>query len=141
MNLPEFAAWYPGLKLTHVALVLASGGLFALRGALVLAGRGWAMARPWRMISYGIDTLLLAAGATLWAGLSLNPMSSPWLGAKLLLLALYIVLGSLALKRAPSAAACGVSYAGALLVYLFMVSVALAHDPLGLLRAGVTHGG
>ena len=85
-TMADFAAWYPQLKAAHIGLVMASGLLFALRGALVLAGQGWAMARPWRMLSYGIDTALLAAGVTLWAGLSLNPVSSHWLGAKLLLL-------------------------------------------------------
>jgi uncharacterized membrane protein SirB2 len=63
----DVTAWYPELKATHISLVLISGLLFALRGALVLAGRSWAMARPWRLLSYGIDTLLLAAGVTLWA--------------------------------------------------------------------------
>ncbi len=44
--MPEFAVWYPTLKSAHIGLVLASGGLFVLRGALVLAGQGWAMAKP-----------------------------------------------------------------------------------------------
>jgi uncharacterized membrane protein SirB2 len=137
----DVTAWYPELKATHISLVLISGLLFALRGALVLAGRSWAMARPWRLLSYGIDTLLLAAGVTLWAVLSLNPVASPWLGVKLLLLVLYIVLGSLALKRAPTPALQRASYAGALGVYLFMISVALAHHPLGFFRPAVAHAG
>ena len=127
--MPEFAVWYSPLKSAHIGLVLVSGCLFALRGALVLAGQSWAMAKPWRMLSYGIDTLLLAAGVTLWALLSLNPVASPWLGTKLLLLVLYIVLGSLA------------SYAGALMVYMFMASVAIAHHPLGFLQPWWTHAG
>jgi uncharacterized membrane protein SirB2 len=139
--MPEFATWYLPLKQAHVGLVLTSGGLFAVRGAILLAGHSWAMAWPLRMISYGIDTALLAAGVTLWAGLSLNPAASPWLGTKLALLLLYIVLGSLALKRARSKAARWASSVGALLVYLFMVSVALAHQPLGFLHSGLKHGG
>jgi uncharacterized membrane protein SirB2 len=140
ITMPEFAVWYSSLKLSHVGLVLTSGGLFALRGALVLAGKSWAMAKPWRIFSYGIDTLLLTAGVTLWVLLSLNPITSPWLGAKLLLLVLYIVLGSLALKRARSTAARRASYAGALMVYLFMASVAISHHPLGFLQGWMTHG-
>jgi len=138
--MPEFASWYLPLKTSHIGLVTASGLLFALRGGLVLAGRGWAMARPWRMASYGIDTALLAAGVMLWAGLSLNPATSPWLGAKLVLLVLYIVLGSLALKRARSRRARIASFVGALAVYLFMVTVALAHHPAGLLHSWLTDG-
>jgi uncharacterized membrane protein SirB2 len=43
---------------------------------------------------------------------------------------LYIALGTLALKRTDALA-----YAAAIACYLFMVSVALAHHPLGALRA------
>lgn len=137
----ELASWYLPLKSLHIGLVLASGGLFALRGALLLAGQGWALARPWRLLSYVLDTLLLAAGATLWALLSLNPLVHTWLGAKLMLLLFYIVLGSLAFKRAPTAAARFASYVGALLVYALMASVAVAHHPLGLLQPWLAPGG
>jgi uncharacterized membrane protein SirB2 len=137
----DVTAWYSQLRTAHISLVLMSGLLFAWRGALVLAGRSWAMARAWRLLSYGIDTLLLAAGVTLWTVLSLNPVDSPWLGVKLMLLVLYIVLGSLALKRAPTPALQRASYAGALGVYLFMISVALAHHPLGLFRPEMLHAG
>lgn len=134
MPMLDVAVGYPIVKLVHFSLVLTSGALFALRGALVLAGRSWAMARPWRFLSYGIDTLLLAAGVTLWAWLSLNPLGSRWLGAKLVLLVVYIGLGSLALKRARTRSARLASYLGALTVYGLMISVALAHHPLGALH-------
>lgn len=137
----ELAVWYLPIKAAHVGLVLVSGGLFALRGALVLAGQAWAMAKPWRMLSYGIDTLLLAAGVTLWALLSLNPISSPWLGVKLMLLVLYVVLGSLALKRARSPVGRRASYAAALAVYLVMATVAVSHQPLGFLHPWVVSRG
>jgi uncharacterized membrane protein SirB2 len=127
----DIATWYAPLKSAHVGLVVASGGLFALRGALVLAGRQGAMARPWRLLSYAIDTLLLAAGVALWALLSLHPVSSPWLGAKLLLLLLYIVLGSLALKRARTPWARRVSYVAALGVYGYIAMIAVSHHPAG----------
>jgi uncharacterized membrane protein SirB2 len=128
------ASWYPQIRLVHMGLVAGSGLLFAVRGAAVLAGQGWAMRRPWRWLSYCIDTLLLCAGVTLWAILSLNPVDSPWLGTKLLLLVLYVVLGSLALKRARSPLSRRMSLAAALGVYLFMASVAVAHHPLGILH-------
>jgi uncharacterized membrane protein SirB2 len=130
----NLSSWYPQIKQIHIGLVAASGLLFAARGTAVLAAQGWAMRTPWRWLSYGVDTLLLSAGATLWAILSLNPLESPWLGTKLLLLVLYVVLGSLALKRAPTPASRRLSFAAALGVYLFMASVAVAHHPLGILH-------
>lgn len=124
---------HPTLKLAHVALVTASGLLFALRGAAVQAGAAWAMRRPWRLLSVVIDTLLLTAGATLWWLLGLHPVRDPWLGTKLALLLLYIVLGSLAMKRGRTPAVRRASYAAALATYLFIATVALRHQPLGLL--------
>ena len=119
------------MKPIRALLVQASGLLFAVRGVAVLAGQNWAMRKPWRWLSYGIDTWLLAAGVTLWVVLSINPVHSPWLAMKLMLLVAYIVLGSLALKRGRTPAVRAMSYAAALLVYGFIATVALRHHPLG----------
>ncbi len=121
---------YPQLKLTHMALVAASGLLFALRGGAVLAGQAWPLRTALRLSSVAIDTALLAAGVALWAMLSLHPLRDAWLGTKLLLLVLYVVLGTLALKRASAA-----SYIAAVACFLVMVSVARTHHPLGVMRA------
>ncbi|MDH4050325.1 MAG: SirB2 family protein [Rubrivivax sp.] len=54
--------------------------------------------------------MLLAAGAALWAALQPNPVQQAWLGTKLLLLIVYISLGTMALRRARTPAsrlACG----------------------------------
>jgi uncharacterized membrane protein SirB2 len=126
---------YPALKQAHVTLVLASGALFTLRGAAVLARAGWPMRSRWRILSVAIDTLLLAAGVALWALLALNPLRDAWLGTKLLLLVVYIVVGSVALRRGRTPAVRAASYAAALAVYGFMISVAVAHRPLGLFAA------
>ncbi|MBL8352921.1 MAG: SirB2 family protein [Burkholderiaceae bacterium] len=125
---------YPLLKPLHVTLVTASGILFAARGAAVLSGRRWPMRPVWRHASVAIDTLLLSAGVAMWVALSLHPLRNGWLGAKLGLLGVYIVLGSFALKRARSPRARALFYAAALAVFLWMVSIARAHDPLGALR-------
>ena len=130
MALIEF---YLPVKQGHIGLVTASGVLFALRGAAVQAGQPWAMRRPWRLLSYAIDSALLGAALLLWAMLQINPVSQPWLGVKLLLLVAYIVLGSLALKRGRTPGTRRAAYLAALATYGFMATVALAHHPLGLL--------
>ncbi len=131
MMLAEF---YPHIRAAHVALVATSGTLFALRGAAVMAGQAWPMRNCLRALSVAVDSLLLAAGVALWSLLALQPMRDTWLGAKLLLLLLYIVLGSLAIARARTPRGRALAYVAALACYLFMVSVALAHHPLGALR-------
>lgn len=125
--------YYLPVKQAHIGLVTASGLLFALRGAAVQTGQPWAMQRPWRLLSYAIDSGLLAAALLLWAMLRIDPLAQAWLGTKLLLLGVYIVLGSLALKRGRTPAGRRVAYVAALATYGFMATVALAHHPLGLL--------
>ena len=63
------------------------------------------------------------------------PFVHAWLTVKVLLLLVYIVLGSLALKRARTQRARVICYIAALGVYLFIVSVARAHHPLGILTS------
>ena len=128
------AAWYPLLKSLHVALVTLSGALFALRGAGVLACARWPMDKGVRTASVVIDTLLLLSGITLLTMLHLDPLRDAWLGVKLLLLLLYIVLGSLALKRARTPVLRAVFLLAAIVVFATMVGVALTHDPLGFWR-------
>ncbi len=125
------AEFYPVVKATHIGLVLASGGLFALRGLTVLLGCGAAMRAPVRYLSYAIDTALLAAALALLAILHLNPFTTPWLAAKLALLIAYIVLGSLALRRAHTLPRRALAFAAALLCFGAMYSIARRHDPLG----------
>lgn len=128
----ETADLYGLLKPLHIALVLASGALFLARGLVVLTGRGWGMAPRVRHLSYGLDTLLLLAGVSLWGLLGLNPLRDAWLGSKLALLLLYIVLGSLALKRAPSPGLRWRCFVAALACYGFMLTVARLHHPAGI---------
>jgi uncharacterized membrane protein SirB2 len=133
MPSPELvAAVYPWLKPLHLTLVTLSVSLFAVRGLGVLAGQTWPMAGWARRLAPVIDSLLLLAGAALWWLLQLNPARDHWLGAKLVLLVVYIVLGTLALKRAPTPAAKALCFVAALALVGFMVSIALAHHPLGL---------
>ncbi len=123
--------FYPQIKMAHIGLVLASGLLFAARGLLVLLGRRWAMAAPLRWLSYTIDTSLLTAALMLLVALRLNPFTTAWLATKLALLVVYVVLGSLALKRANGRGARLAAYLAALAVFGFMYSVARAHHPSG----------
>ena len=129
----ELAAFYPVIRLTHISLVLVSGALFTLRGLAVLQGQPWARRRAVRMLSYGIDTTLLGAAVLLLVILELNPLLTPWLLTKLVLLLVYIVLGSMALKRARSQQHRLYYLLASLLCYGFMLSVALTHSPRGAL--------
>jgi len=123
--------FYPQIKWMHVATVIASGMLFALRGLGVQLGRRWGMAAPLRYLSYSIDTLLLTAALMLVVILHQYPFVHGWLTVKALLLMVYIVLGSFALKRGRTPRGRLIAYLSALAVYAFLLSVARLRHPLG----------
>ena len=127
--------FYPQIRLVHIVAVLASGSLFLLRGLALNLGARWVMAAPLRYLSYTIDTVLLTAAVMLTTILHQYPFAHPWLTVKVVLLAMYIVLGSIALKRGQTRAARLSCWIAALLVYGFIISVARAHHPLGALTA------
>jgi len=125
-------AFYPQIKWVHIAAISASGSLFALRGALVQAGRPrWAMASPVRYLSYSIDTVLLTAALMLLTILPGAMFANGWLTTKLLLVAGYVVLGTFALKRGRTPKVRAICYAAALLVFVTIIGIAIEHHPLG----------
>ena len=128
------ADFYPLIKASHVGLVMLSGGLFAGRGVGVLLGATMPMSPVVRRCSQVIDTALRVAALLLLATLQLNPFTSPWLLAKLVLLVAYIGFGILALRRAPTLAGKGLAFAAALLCFVMMLIIASTRDPLGFLR-------
>jgi len=124
--------FYAQIKWVHVAAVISSGGLFALRGLLVLAGQSrWAMTPLLRYLSYTVDTVLLTAALMLLTILPSAMFSSGWLHVKVALLVVYVVLGTFALKRGRTAGVRAVCYMLAVLVFAFMITIARSHHPYG----------
>lgn len=124
--------FYPQIKWVHVATVMASGLLFALRGLLVQFGQpGWALAAPVRYLSYAIDTTLLTAALMLLTILPGALFANGWLTAKIVLLVAYVALGMFALRRGRSARVRTACYVAAVATFAFMYSIARAHHPGG----------
>ena len=122
---------YPALLDLHRACVTASIALFMARGLGVATLQTWPMQRRWRYLSVAIDVPLLAAGVGLWTLLGYHPLQQTWLGLKLVLLVVYIVLGSFALKRGRTRAGRLVFFALALAAVASMVGIALNRHPVG----------
>lgn len=120
--------FYPEVRWVHVTAVMASGGLFALRGMLALAGKASANHLLVRWLSWSIDTVLLTAALMLMSMLRIHPGNQSWLAMKLSLLVLYIVLGSFALRRVATPGLRLVCFLAAMMVFLQIVGIALAHD-------------
>ncbi len=125
--------FYPQIKHAHIGLALLSGGLFAVRGALLLGGLRWANAAPVRYLSYAIDTALLTAALMLLTILPMALYGNGWLAVKLALLVAYVVLGVFALRRGRSRRVRAICYVAALLAFAQMYFIARTHHPLGIL--------
>ena len=124
--------FYAQIKWVHIASIIASGLLFLFRGSLVMAGRERiAMLSPLRFLSYGVDTVLLSAALMLLTILPHAMYANGWLTLKLVLVVIYVVLGSLALKRGRTAGMRAGAFVAALAVYLTIVGIARVHHPLG----------
>lgn len=124
--------FYLEIRAAHIGAVAASGLLLFIRALAVnVAAARWVMAWPVRLLSYTIDTVLLTAAMMLTTVIDQYPFVDNWLTMKLLLLVVYIMLGYRAL-RGRTAAIRWASLAGAAVVYGFIISIATAHNPLGI---------
>ncbi len=123
--------FYPEIRAVHVAAVLASGGVFLLRGAALIAGSSWVRAAPLRYLGYSIDTVWLTAALMLMNMVQQFPIRHGWLTMKVGLLLVYVTLGFLAFRRGGSRRAHVGCWIAGLAVYAFIYSVARAHHPLG----------
>ena len=124
--------YYLTLLHVHVGSVLLSGGLFTFRGSLRLRQHAFANHVALRRLSYAIDTVLLGAAIGLTTIIHQYPLRNAWLTAKLLLLIVYIVLGSIALKRGRTPAVRAAAFVAALATYGYIIGIAVAHHPLGI---------
>lgn len=132
------AEYYLGLRHAHIGLVLLSVSIFVLRGSLMLAQLPGAQS-PWlKYPSYLVDTLLLTAALMLTSAIQQYPFTTSWLTMKVVLLVLYVVLGSIALQRGRTLVVRAAAFVAAILTVGFLYSVARAHHPLGLFAGFLT---
>lgn len=130
-NREAMIEFYLPIRQIHIFAALASGALFALRGAAALGGARWPLSAPLRYLSYAIDTTLLTAALMLVSILPAAMFANHWLTLKLLLIVVYVVLGIFAMRRARTRKARAVCYVAALCVFGTVYSIARAHHPLG----------
>ncbi|RJG06882.1 regulator SirB [Noviherbaspirillum cavernae] len=116
---------YLAVKHLHVTFAALSGILFFVRGLWMLADSGMLQRRWVKIVPHVIDTLLLVFALILvvWSGQ--YPFAQNWLTAKLLALVVYIVLGTIALKRGRTKSVRIAAFIGALLAFGYIVTVAV----------------
>src|SRR5512137_1079099 len=126
------AEYYLALRHAHIGFAILSVSLFTLRGCLMLARSPQVHSAWLKYPSYLIDTLLLTFALMLMTIIHQYPFVTGWLTTKVALLVVYVVLGSIALKRGRTRRMQVAAYFAALLTVAFLYSVARAHHPLGI---------
>jgi uncharacterized membrane protein SirB2 len=129
------AEYYLTLRHAHIVLAILSVSLFTVRGCLMLAQSPQTNSAWVRYPSYLIDTLLLTLALMLMTVIHQYPFATDWLTMKVTLLVVYVVLGSVALKRGRTRRVRVAAFVAALLTVGFLVTVARAHHPLGIFLA------
>lgn len=113
------------IKLIHMSTALISISFFVIRGYWVFKHSDM-MNKKWvKIVPHVNDTVLLITAGILAYTLQQYPFVDSWLTAKFIALLVYIVLGTFALKRAKKMKNKILFFILALLVFSYIVGVAL----------------
>jgi uncharacterized membrane protein SirB2 len=111
-----------------MSCAVISVSFFILRFIWMLRGSSMLQQRWVRIVPHVVDTILLASALTMvyWSGQI--PFQQAWLGAKVIALLAYIILGSIALRRGKTLQSRALAFVAALLVFGYIVAVALSRQ-------------
>ncbi|MGH8801667.1 MAG: SirB2 family protein [Casimicrobiaceae bacterium] len=124
---------YGDIKLIHETAAAISISGFVARGAGRLCSARWIALRSVKTLPHVVDTVLLASAIVLAWQLRLSPLTTPWIAAKIIGLVLYIMIGMIALRFGRTRNERVLAFAAAVMVFAYIVSVALTKDPRGAL--------
>lgn len=117
------------VKLIHITFVTLTLVGFLVRGWWMLSAADILNNKWVKTIPHIIDTGLLISGITLAYLMSLQIIQTEWLLAKIIALLVYIVFGTLALKRGRTKQIRIIFFVLALMVFSYIVSVAVTKLP------------
>jgi len=120
------------LKHLHLTCVAVSGFGFAVRGFWMFTDSPMLVRRWVRIVPHLVDTLLLGSAIALAMISAQYPFVQDWLTAKVIGLLVYILCGTMALKRGKTKAVRAGFFVAALLVFAWIVTVALVRSPYGM---------
>ena len=119
------------VKLIHQSTVALSISLFSVRAIGVLSEARWAGWAGLRIAQHVNDTSLLLSAVTLATLSGMAPWNTSWLAVKIGGLLIYIALGTQVMRGKYSLAVRCLLLGCALLVFAFIVSVALSRSVTG----------
>lgn len=119
------------LKIIHISTVIITISLFSIRGLGLFMNAGF-MRQKWvKIVPHINDTVLLVTGIWMAVLIQQYPLVHHWLTAKLVALLVYIGFGLMVFRFATTRRERMAYWLAAILVFVYMVSVALYHHPLG----------
>jgi uncharacterized membrane protein SirB2 len=120
------------LKHLHMTMAGLSFIGFFIRGIWMWQQSPLLQKKLVKILPHIIDTLLLVSAFALAITLKYTPGAHPWLMTKIVLLVVYIILGIIAFKNANPRVR-KLSWLVALVVFIYIFSVAMTKNPLGFL--------
>ena len=114
----------------HVITAVISLLLFLFRGVWVLRHGQHNRPRWMKWLPHVNDTILFVLGIALMLTIQQYPVVNAWLTAKLTALVIYILLGMVVMKWATQWRSQFVAWLSALVVFAYMVGVAITKQPL-----------
>ena len=120
------------IKTIHIATVSISLVLFVGRGIWIYLLKQQLTARWLKVAPHVNDSVLLITGVTLAIQTQQYPLANNWLTVKTGCLLAYIILGMLAMKWFRATKTGLLSWLGAIVIFIYMLSVALTRHPAGL---------
>ncbi len=124
---------YYTIKHLHVTCVVLSAAGFLLRGLWMFTGSPLLQRRLTRVLPHVIDSLLLLSAIGLATMIGQYPFAAGWVTAKVFGLVAYILLGTVAIKRGRTPTVRAAAFVGALVVYAWIVSIAITKNMAGFL--------
>lgn len=117
------------LRQLHTLLAFITIVGFLLRGYWMLTRSDKLQQPITRIAPHVVDTAFLLSGIAMLLVVSLNPFSQSWLLAKFAGLVLYILLGSIALRRGATRSIRALALVAAVAAFGYVVGVALGKSP------------
>jgi uncharacterized membrane protein SirB2 len=128
---PDPSLLYAVLKAAHAGSAALSLAGFVYRFGLMVRDSPRLRSRAVRVLPHVVDTVLLTSAILLAWLVGVVPGRNAWLTAKVVALLVYIVLGTIALKRGRTRRMRIAAGVAALLVFAYIVRVAITKSALG----------
>jgi len=120
---------YLAIKYLHTLVATIAIAGFIVRGFWMMSGSPKLELIITRIAPHIVDSVFLLSGIAMLALLPLNPLTQAWLVAKFAGLVVYILLGTIAIKRGRTRDIRVLAFVGALSAFAYVVGVALSKSP------------